>query len=62
MIAIIDYDRKPAQCGKSPAFTGGNACHNQGQENDTQSDKVILPGWDPLAMPWESWSSMVWWM
>ena len=22
---------------KKPAFTGGNACHNQGQENDTQS-------------------------
>ena len=63
MIAIIDYDAGTCAVWKKPAFTGGNACHNQGQENDTQSGQGHSAGggllW-PSAMG--SWSSMVWWM
>ena len=63
MIAIIDYDagnlrsveKALLSLGETPVIT-------RDRKTILKADKVILPGVDPLAMPWESWSSMVWWM
>lgn len=64
MIAIIDYDagnlrsveKALLSLGETPVIT-------RDRKTILKADKVIpCRGWAPLAMPWESWSSMVWWM
>ena len=63
MIAIIDYDagnlrsveKALLSLGETPVIT-------RDRKTILKRTRSFCRGWDPLAMPWESWSSMVWWM
>lgn len=63
MIAIIDYDAGNLRSVEKALISLGEApVITRDGETILDADKVILPGWVRLAMPWDACASTAWWM